>query len=548
MAGFGEQKKKKNSTPQGNAQIGGEVLHKTAVENHMRGDLVNAEKAYRAAIKTGYLHSATFSNLGVICKISGRSEEAIFLYEKAIEISHDNPDAYANLGNLFRELGRFDPAIASTLKSLDLKPDNPTALMNLGWIYKELGQLDQALDSTLKSLDLKPDNPTAHMNLGGIYKELGQLDQALASTLKSLELLPDHPTALMNLGWIYKGLGQLDQALDSTLKSLELLPDHPTALMNLGGIYKELGQLDQALDSTLKSLDLKPDNPTAHMNLGWIYKQLSDYTNAEKEADLAIKMNASKSDICKRLKAACLFHKQAYDEAIELLKGLKAEIIHTEKSSWETEIALRSTIYAKKHKFLKVQLPEATAGLKEGEGMKSLVIKKSRPVEKNLIEELQEVDSKGLMQTIDARNGDGYCTNFQLFNSKLPAIQQLSKDLHNIASESLGMDIPSIKHDSFFNIFNKGAGTIPHSHIKIQDHDFDKWKHKFSLVYYLDPGDQDGEHPGILQMHDPDIQILPTKGMIVIIPATRVHSSYYEGTKSRLMVGVNFYAFHGNLD
>lgn len=44
-------------------------------------------------------------------------------------------------------------------------------------------------------------------------------------------------------------------------------------------------------------------------------------------------------------------------------------------------------------------------------------------------------------------------------------------------------------------------------------------------------------------MHNPDIEILPEKGMLVIMPSTRVHSSYYEGTKSRLMVGVNFYAF-----
>ncbi len=67
MAGFGEQKgKKKKSTPQGKPQIGGEVLHKMAVDHHMRGDLANAEKTYRAAIKTGYLQSAMFSNLGAV--------------------------------------------------------------------------------------------------------------------------------------------------------------------------------------------------------------------------------------------------------------------------------------------------------------------------------------------------------------------------------------------------------------------------------------------------------------------------------------------------
>ena len=95
-------------------------------------------------------------------------------------------------------------------------------------------------------------------------------------------------------------------------------------------------------------------------------------------------------------------------------------------------------------------------------------------------------------------------------------------------------------------IFNKGAGTAPHNHLKNEDKDFDLWKHKYSLVYYLDPGDQSGEYPGILEMHDPDVRILPEKGMIIIIPATRMHSSYYDGTQSRLMVGINFYAFSRN--
>ena len=75
------------------------------------------------------------------------------------------------------------------------------------------------------------------------------------------------------------------------------------------------------------------------------------------------------------------------------------------------------------------------------------------------------------------------------------------------------------------------------------DKRFDLWKHKYSLVYYLEPGDQDCNQPGILKMHDPDFQILPEKGMVVIMPATRVHSSCYGGSKDRLMVGVNFYAF-----
>ena len=172
MAGFGEQKGKKKKRAQQKLQISGDSLLKSAIDHHKRGDLRNAEKNYKEAINTGFSHHAIFSNLGIICKNSGRPQEAISLYLKAIELNPNHPIAHLNLGNLYKDLGDLDKALASTLKSLELKPDNPDAHMNLGSIYKNLGNLDQALASTLKSLELKPDNPDAHRNLGEIYFEI----------------------------------------------------------------------------------------------------------------------------------------------------------------------------------------------------------------------------------------------------------------------------------------------------------------------------------------------------------------------------------------
>ena len=299
MAGFGSPKsgnKKKKYTPQRTPQMNGEALFKSAIKHHARGDLENAEKRYREAININYYHQDIYTNLGVICKNSGRQEEAISLYLKAIEVNPNHPGAYTNLGNLYKELGNLDQALASTLQSLELKPDNPDAHMNLGGIYQDLGNLDQALAATLKSLELKPDNPTAHMNMGGIYKNLGNLEQALASTLQSLKLKPDNPDAHMNLGGIYQDLGNLDQALASTLQSLNLKPDNPDAHMNLGGIYKDLGNLDQALAATLKSLELKPDNPGAVKNLEALVEQLNLSPSNAKDVAQACELLLNQTD------------------------------------------------------------------------------------------------------------------------------------------------------------------------------------------------------------------------------------------------------------
>ena len=140
MAGFGREKgnKKKKATARQNNQIKGESLYRRAISHHAKGDLINAEKEYREAIQTGFYHAAIFNNLGVICKNTGRKDEAILLYEKAMKINPNYPDSYSNLGNLLSEAGALEKALTFTLKSIELKPDNPNSYMNLGGIYKDL--------------------------------------------------------------------------------------------------------------------------------------------------------------------------------------------------------------------------------------------------------------------------------------------------------------------------------------------------------------------------------------------------------------------------
>ena len=146
MAGFGSPKsnnKKINGRPK-ILQANSDNLFETAIKLHLRGDLENAERLYRKAIKNDCDHQDVYMNLGVICKASGRAKEAVSLYKKAIQINPSNPNAYFNLGNLYSDLGNLDQALASTLKSLELNPD--ILMPTLIWaVPTRTGSLDQAL-------------------------------------------------------------------------------------------------------------------------------------------------------------------------------------------------------------------------------------------------------------------------------------------------------------------------------------------------------------------------------------------------------------------
>ena len=98
--------------------------------------------------------------------------------------------------------------------------------------------------------------------------------------------------------------------------------------------------------------------------------------------------------------------------------------------------------------------------------------------------------------------------------------------------------------DSFYNILRSGGGLTPHVHLGDLDKDinFNLGKQKYSLVYYLDAGDQNCSDPGILKLYEPSEDILPCDGMITIITADRPHSVVYRGKTDRVMIGVNFYS------
>ena len=83
--------------------------------------------------------------------------------------------------------------------------------------------------------------------------------------------------------------------------------------------------------------------------------------------------------------------------------------------------------------------------------------------------------------------------------------------------------------DSFFTITSDGGGVNVHNHINKLDQDpiLKLGLQKFSLVYYLSVGDQSSSEPGLLKLYDPEEDILPSDGMIVIFPAERYHSAAY---------------------
>ena len=358
-------------------------------------------------------------------------------------------------------------------------------------------------------LEFQPHHYDAYHFLGITLNELGRLNEAEASYKNAIKFKPDFAEAYYNLGVTLVKSEKLEDGIKNYKNAIKFKPDFALAHNNLGNVLKELKRLDEAEVSYKNAIKFKPDFAETYFNLGNLYRDIGKLNDSE--------LNYKKA----------LLLKQNYIEAssnIKIIFKLKKLLFSVEKARKEKK--LNSTN-------LKV--------------VNSIIQLSPRPfitnrlVETNLIKHLYKLSFRKLDETNDSRFGNGKCSmDFNLFEENDNTINNISKNLNDIMCKAVGSKIHII--DSFFNILGAGGGTKPHNHLIPFDRMNAIGNQKYSLVYYLSVGDQNCDEPGILKLYNPDEEILPLEGMIVILPSNRKHSAIYNGKKDRIMIGVNFYS------
>ena len=299
--------------------------------------------------------------------------------------------------------------------------------------------------------------------------------------------------------------GKLEEAKSLFQNILQLQPTDYKAHTNLGAILLKLNKLDEAEASFRKAIEFKPEFEIAYYNLGVTQEKLSRFNEAEISYKKAIEFRAD--------------YVEAHNNLSMILRQNKL---------------LLSIEQAKNYKKKKASNLDANIGLTTNPFISK------RNVEKELLAKLYKVNSVELDKTRDIRYGNGKCSDYELFENNSSILKAVEKDLTHIMSQAVKSDIYII--ESFFNILRAGSGLTSHKHLNNFDKTHDLINKKYSLTYYLSVGDQNCSEPGILKLYDPDKEILPSEGTIVIFPASRNHSATYGGKIDRVMIGVNFYS------
>ena len=94
-------------------------------------------------------------NLGAIVATSGRTDEALALFDAAIEAAPTYASAHFNRAMALNALGRLDEAAEALRRTVALEPDHYAAHRTLGFLWMALGRRGRAMDHFARTVDLR---------------------------------------------------------------------------------------------------------------------------------------------------------------------------------------------------------------------------------------------------------------------------------------------------------------------------------------------------------------------------------------------------------
>ena len=304
---------------------------------HQEGKLQEAERVYRAILKSQPLHPDANHNLGLLAVSINQVAAALPLFKIALEANpkieqfwlsyidalikeqqfeaakqviaqgkknevavdklnsreaqlgsetkniNSTRPSQAQLNRLleFYQAGRHGDAEKLALTLTEEFPDHRFGWKVLGAILKQTGRISESLIPSQKAVQLSPKDAEAYNNLGITLQELGRLEEAEASFTRAIALSPDYAEAHYNLGITHQEQGRLNEAQASYQQAIALKYDLAEAHNNLGLMLERLDRLDEAEVSLRQAIILKPDYAEAHSNLGFTLTKLGRLDEAE---------------------------------------------------------------------------------------------------------------------------------------------------------------------------------------------------------------------------------------------------------------------------
>ena len=300
MSGFGEKKKENKGSSKKLQKLSEKDLKAKSINNHIKGNLDEAEKGYIAFLRNGYSDADIISNYALICEEKGENEKAIKLYEKCAKSFPNHIYSKLNLSFLYYKLNQLEIAEKIIEEAIQLKPSLPNGHCIRGLILKGLDKYDESRLSLEKAIELDKNYFDAYINLGLLNKDSNKYNEAEEYYLKALEINNKSAIAHLNLGACYKEKQDLDKAIFHTKMAIEIDNKLENCYLNLATIYNQIGDYKKSLSLTKKELLLHKHSELSYQLISELIKKGEVLNTSEKDNRELLKNLLNRKDISHR--------------------------------------------------------------------------------------------------------------------------------------------------------------------------------------------------------------------------------------------------------
>jgi Flp pilus assembly protein TadD len=160
-----------------------------------RGELVEAEKSYRTALKLEPRTIQPRVNLADLYRSQGKDAEGEAILHEGIEIDPKSAPLRHALGLLLVRQKRMDEAVGELKLAAELDPDDPSFSYVYGVALNATGKPTEAIDALARALERHPHDRELLFALATMSRDQGAMDAARGYAQHIIDQYPDDPNA-----------------------------------------------------------------------------------------------------------------------------------------------------------------------------------------------------------------------------------------------------------------------------------------------------------------------------------------------------------------